>query len=169
MNAVNTRGRERMHRRTRRGLGIAAACALTASAVLAGGSPANAAPPECIGYGLYPQGLARVWAPADSQKNWRCALRQGDGWYSAPSYVHKGVKRLQEDLNFCYPTVLGSYFPLSTDGVFGSRTRNALIKVQSHLNISADGIYGPQTAAAMNHFAESTTPYGWMQLCLRLP
>lgn len=38
---------------------------------------------------------------------------------------------------------------LDTDGVFGERTRNALIRFQAENGLSADGIAGPQTQAAL--------------------
>lgn len=38
---------------------------------------------------------------------------------------------------------------LQTDGIFGERTRNALMRFQAESGLSADGIAGPQTQAAL--------------------
>ncbi|MDW8802923.1 peptidoglycan-binding protein [Clostridium sp. A1-XYC3] len=53
------------------------------------------------------------------------------------------VKNIQETLN--------SYFgaKLSTDGIYGKRTEDAVKSVQKRLGINADGIFGPKTAKAL--------------------
>lgn len=54
-----------------------------------------------------------------------------------------GVKALQRTLNLCYSA------GLDTDGVFGDKTRSALISAQKKAGTTADGIYGPNTRDAI--------------------
>ncbi len=56
------------------------------------------------------------------------------------------VKSLQGAMNVCFgKSVLGSVYPLSVDGDFGSNTLTALERVQSFINVDSDGEYGPIT------------------------
>lgn len=70
------------------------------------------------------------------------------------------VKTLQGAMNVCFgSSVLGSVYPLTVDGIFGSNTLTALKRVQAHIGVTADGEYGPITRT---HFrwenADSGTP-----------
>lgn len=82
---------------------------------------------------------------------WRCTMRSGSTGY--------GVRRLQQTLNDCHRTTIGTR--LSIDGQFGPRTREALIRVQRAHRITADGVYGPQTAAAIAHPVYPSDNTGW--------
>lgn len=66
----------------------------------------------------------------------RCLLSTGDS--------NLGVEALQDSLVFCYGESIGTI-----DGIFGSKTRSALIAVQKQINTTADGVYGPNTASRM--------------------
>ena len=67
------------------------------------------------------------------------------------------VRQLQRDLNSRSP-----HGPrLSTDGVFGSRTQQAVMNFQRHNRLTVDGIAGPQTRAALSaapQIPAGTTP-----------
>jgi peptidoglycan hydrolase-like protein with peptidoglycan-binding domain len=54
------------------------------------------------------------------------------------------VKKLQEALN-------QANYPVGTaDGIFGSKTENALKQVQTNAKLKVDGIYGPATRNYLN-------------------
>jgi peptidoglycan hydrolase-like protein with peptidoglycan-binding domain len=53
--------------------------------------------------------------------------------------VSSGVRALQYTLNECYDE------NLAEDGIFGSVTRNALIRAQDDAGATPDGVYGPET------------------------
>lgn len=63
------------------------------------------------------------------------------------------VKELQEQLN-----AMG-YDCGEADGVFGTRTRNAVIKFQTDNGLKPDGIVGPQTWAALDKASEPQETY----------
>jgi hypothetical protein len=67
-----------------------------------------------------------------------CHMQQGGGGVNA-------VQTLQSSLRDCHGK------NITVDGIFGPRTRQALVEVQRALRIAADGMYGPQTARAMSH------------------
>lgn len=125
-------------------------------------SPASAAAPRCSGQGWRYNMInpyEKLWFPAHSPDSrafllsptgewvtvgygfWSCSLVQGS--------TGEGVRQLQVDMNACYSGLIGT--PLSEDGLFGSRTKAALIKVQQWHGIEANGQYGPQTARTMQH------------------
>jgi len=84
----------------------------------------------------------------ESNAGSRCNLKFGDLPYRFPQYPGgdpaSAIRQLQANLNYCY----GS--KLAVDGLFGSKTRAAVQKVQRQHKLTADGIYGPQTRSAMN-------------------
>jgi peptidoglycan hydrolase-like protein with peptidoglycan-binding domain len=70
------------------------------------------------------------------------------------------VRNLQSHLNLCYlrsSTVPGHHNvltnALATDGIFGSRTRDAVAAVQQFHRIADDGVYGPQTRRTISFVA----------------
>ena len=72
---------------------------------------------------------------------YRCNLEPGDRYNDEE--IYDGVLTLQRNLNSCYRT------HLVVDGVYGSKTRDAVRRVQRLHRITADGIYGPQTRSAV--------------------
>lgn len=58
------------------------------------------------------------------------------------------VGHLQRALNVCNGN-------LTVDGVFGRRTRNAVVAFQQYLGLAADGIYGPITARTLDYVLTS--------------
>lgn len=121
--------------------------AATVAVVAAGGilpmvtaSPAAAATPQCV-LSLYYQ---NNYVPGSSNLSPSCVMGYGA--------QGNAVRTLQTSLNRCYGK------GLVVDGIFGTKTRDALKSVQSRLGITVDGVYGPQTARAMNHtIAEVST------------
>ncbi|MDG4857393.1 peptidoglycan-binding domain-containing protein [Streptomyces sp. T-3] len=66
-----------------------------------------------------------------------------------------GVKAMQRGLNSCYGA------GLTADGVFGDKTRTALIAVQKRIGVTADGIFGPKTRGTMHWMAfDHSDPLG---------
>lgn len=57
------------------------------------------------------------------------------------------VVRLQNDLNedFGFPIVV-------VDGIFGQKTKNAVVEFQQQVNLTPDGIVGPHTWHALEPF-----------------
>mgnify|MGYP002767149205 FL=1 len=93
-------------------------------------------------YKLYtyvePESLTPTWVHIDTRaKNPACAR----GGYPTIRQGSKGVyvAVLQDALNF-----LG-YSDLNIDGIFGSKTRNAVVNYQRKKGLSADGIVGCNT------------------------
>jgi len=73
------------------------------------------------------------------------------------------VRELQTSLNY-----LG-FSAGSADGIFGSRTRAAVVSFQQSRGLATDGIVGPNTARAINQaLAEGTTPSPTPSTYLRL-
>lgn len=54
------------------------------------------------------------------------------------------VRALQNSLRLCNKQDVGT-----VDGIYGTRTRNAVVAVQRAAGIPDDGVYGPQTRGAM--------------------
>lgn len=75
-----------------------------------------------------------------------CHLQKG--------YSSLAVRVLQEALVYCWNQNVGGI-----DGVFGTRTYNALRYVQGRLGIQQDGIYGPHTMDWMGWY-DGTDPVG---------
>lgn len=119
--------------------------AITAGASLAviSGSPAAAADVECVTtLSVSGTGGTSLFAPTSAIGNPACSLYSGD--------ANDGVRGLQEAMNTCYgKSVLGKYYPLSQDGIFGPNTKAALKLVQSKVGASPDGGYGPETRSKM--------------------
>lgn len=106
-----------------------------------GAAPAHAATPHCTeGLWGYTPGFGHYFVPAYGGA-YNCLLSQGDHTW--------GVVALQNSLKRCYGQ------DIAVDGIFGSRTRSALLNAQRWErdvfgeNIAVDGIYGPQTNRAM--------------------
>ncbi|MFC8615545.1 peptidoglycan-binding domain-containing protein [Micromonospora purpureochromogenes] len=132
------------------------AVALALGLAVAPGSAAQAALPTCNsfvykdGYNAYGSVSVRVpvWRePYEPGYTLDCDLRSGN-------YNNTAVRILQETLNHCYWNIIGAQ--LTADGDFGTKTRDALIKVQRHHGILADGGYGPQTRKTVYHHGLAT-------------
>ncbi|MFE2022967.1 peptidoglycan-binding protein [Streptomyces sp. NPDC059499] len=75
-------------------------------------------------------------------------LSSGVSWNPGECQLAKGnsgagVKAMQRGLNACYGA------GLTADGIFGDKTRTALIAAQNRVGVSADGIFGPKTRQAL--------------------
>jgi peptidoglycan hydrolase-like protein with peptidoglycan-binding domain len=87
--------------------------------------------------------------------NLNCILSRGN--------QSAAVSNLQAHLNLCYwrgSTMSGHRSVLanrlSTDGIFGDRTRDAVAAVQNHHDgLDVDGSYGPQTRGKMFFAADN--------------
>lgn len=76
---------------------------------------------------------------------WSCNLQYGDRG--------QGVKALQSALNACYGR------GLVTDGVYGSKTRAAVLHVQRKYSwLANDGKFGPNTRAQMDWKTYKSSP-----------
>ncbi|GAA2243391.1 hypothetical protein GCM10010413_52740 [Promicromonospora sukumoe] len=75
------------------------------------------------------------------------------GFYSGSA---NGAQRLQESLNRCYGE------NLTTDGIFGWRTEDALARAQADEGIEADGIYGLQTAKNIKFAKYNSSGCGYL-------
>lgn len=111
-------------------------------AVLTTATPASAAPSCNTTTRFVQSGLAFSIPSASGDIN--CILGVGN--------QGAAVRHLQSNLNLCYysgSTVRGHRnvlsTRLSTDGIYGNLTRNAVAAVQRSHSISDDGVYGPQT------------------------
>jgi peptidoglycan hydrolase-like protein with peptidoglycan-binding domain len=88
----------------------------------------------------------------------------GAGWrgdcYMNSELANYGdqVKALQRSYNNCYShlSFFDDYPTLVVDGDFGTRTIDALERVQSYAGIKSDGLYGPTTARKMMQWTAST-------------
>jgi hypothetical protein len=138
----------------------AAALALTiVPVVLAAPATADdvsAAAASCTGNSTVTRSGLRFTLPSvgNNTGNLNCILSRGN--------QGAAVSNLQAHLNLCYwsgSTMSGhrSVFStrLVTDGIFGDRTRDAVIAVQRHHSISDDGSYGPQTRGVMFFAADN--------------
>jgi murein L,D-transpeptidase YcbB/YkuD len=97
------------------------------------------------GYGFY--------VPGNNSNKPNCLLEQGD---AAPN----GIKVLQQSLVDCNGGYVGSS---GIDGVFGTKTKQAVIKLQKAKNLTQDGVYGNNTRNKMKfevrHIGECSTFY----------
>lgn len=110
---------------------IAAATALTLSGLWLGTAQANAASlPTCTNH------WNLTTMPATASMSTTCRLAYGN--------TGDGVEALQESLNYCNGE------NLVVDGIFGSATKAAVVRLQSRSGITVDGIYGPQTLDHMS-------------------
>ncbi|MEV6208988.1 peptidoglycan-binding domain-containing protein [Kitasatospora sp. NPDC051914] len=119
---------------------IAAAGALTLSALWLGTAPAGAASlPTCTAR------LSLTTMPTTASGSVDCRLAYG--------HTGDGVKALQESLYFCNGE------NVARDGIFGNATKAAVLRVQQRGGISQDGVYGPQTRDRMSFMTYgSSTP-----------
>lgn len=95
------------------------------------------------------------WAGRATLPAWR-----GSGYVSLNCEMSQGasgpeVEALQRTLNECYGE------SLILDGIFGSRTRDALRRAQSDERITVDGIYGPETLGALHWYYRPVTTGGY--------
>jgi peptidoglycan hydrolase-like protein with peptidoglycan-binding domain len=129
-------------KRIRPFLAATATLALTAAAallpVLVSATPASAATPTCTGTSVVTGDNGfniRVPTVGNAHPNqFECILGPGD--------TSTAVTRLQIDLDVCYGD------NLSTDGIYGTNTENAIKAVQRAGGLTGaqvDGIYGPIT------------------------
>jgi hypothetical protein len=92
-----------------------------------------------------------------------CNLKYGDlPRRYGPDYVGDpatAIKALQRNLNYCY------HAGLVVDGLYGSKTRAAVLRVQRLHPITADGIYGPQTRSAMRWRMYNVKTKVWTRSC----
>lgn len=95
---------------------------------------------------LQKSGLS-IWLPAGiSEVRSSCWLKQG-------SKSELAVWALQTSLKYCNGQ------SITVDGAFGPKTRQAVINVQARYGLSRDGVYGSRTRNAMK-WRGSTGPYG---------
>ncbi|MDT7840726.1 peptidoglycan-binding domain-containing protein [Streptomyces justiciae] len=125
--------------RARAGIAAAAVLLSGAGVALSSATPA-AALSACSGHqAVYSASGATASLPALNGSIYNCQLAKGN--------TGSGVTRLQIALNLCYSA------GLDTDGIFGDRTRAALVAAQKKAfpNDSGewDGIYGPNTRDAI--------------------
>ncbi len=118
----------------------AAAACIVIAALASAAAPAQAALPNCnVSVRVYTQAgnEYRLWPEHKSAANITldCVLATGN---SGPA-----VAALQTALNRCNGQAI------SADGVFGPRTRAAVIAVQRAHGLTQDGVYGPRTRDAM--------------------
>ncbi|WP_433053510.1 peptidoglycan-binding domain-containing protein [Dactylosporangium sp. CS-033363] len=110
--------------------------------VVATGTAAQAATPKCNAVGLIPNlkgGLLDLPVyRTGSSDTVLCGVYYGDRG--------DDVIQLQWTLVHCY-----SETGVKQDGIFGDKTKAALVRAQGREHISADGSYGPQTALNIFH------------------
>jgi hypothetical protein len=105
-----------------------------------------------IGKGMSPQDAWKMATSASPEGQRQSTTPQSravdaDGIYRQGERG-EGVRHLQEQLNqLGYRDAQGR--PLSPDGDFGDRTRQALLAFQQTYGLKADGIAGPQTLEAL--------------------
>jgi len=127
-------------------LGTVAVTFLTAVLNTAVGEPASATPQEppsvalvnCnVGawWGTSVSSRPHVYNPTYNVNEIRCVLGVGNAGSAVTALQHAMVK--------CNGA------KITVDGIFGPKTRDALIAMQRRLGISDDGVYGPQTNGAM--------------------
>jgi peptidoglycan hydrolase-like protein with peptidoglycan-binding domain len=113
-----------------------AACAAAATAIVGPSTPAFASTPQCTtNWGANGKLGGTIHLPTTASHVSICYLSYGD--------QSTAVTILQGALNECYG------YSLTTDGQFGTHTRDALIAVQRIINANPDGGYGPETHGKM--------------------
>ena len=108
------------------------------SASIASTAPPSVALVNCnVGawWGTSVASRPHVYNPTYNTHEIRCVLGVGNTSSAVTALQHAMVK--------CNGA------SITVDGIFGSRTRDALIAMQRRLGITADGVYGPQTNGAM--------------------
>lgn len=115
---------------------VLVAVIMAAGAIVAT-APSASALPTCQGMSVWFDGFDQYERPttANNTRNTNCVLGVGSQGMA--------VNYLQVALNVCYGQGLAG------DGIFGPRTRQAVINVQRFHGIRADGVFGPQTSAVM--------------------
>jgi hypothetical protein len=127
---------------------------------------ANAAVRPCGGWGAFDVGPTAAWINMPAY--WGSDGRAYNGCYlSTVAKYNGGTLRIQESINYCYGAQLSAagLSRLSEDGIYGARTKSALIVVQRAIKaqttpfMSVDGLYGPMTAAWMQFKASNGRCY----------
>jgi hypothetical protein len=124
-----------------------AAAPLAGVADSASGAPSpQAALGQCGWAMLHPVGngwyapTPTVWEESSTV----CNHKLGDPYRQPMNGDHAGsIKSLQRAIRYCYRS------DLAVDGIYGAKTRAAVIGVQSYHRVAVDGVYGPQTRSAM--------------------
>ncbi len=122
--------------RLRAGL-VALAAVLGCVAPVSLASPSQAMP-TCYQTWYVNLGYYYYWLP-NASGNTDCIMGQGN--------ASSAVKLLQRAMVRCYGK------SLTVDGIFGSRTRDALVSVQKSVGTTPDGVYGPATGHRMKWVA----------------
>lgn len=97
--------------------------------------PATAALPTCAGVTILPLSTPETFIEAPSVHDLTAEIDCVAGLGNQGG----GVKALQRALNLCH------HAGLVEDGIFGTKTRNAVLFLQTVAGISPDGVYGPET------------------------
>ncbi|MGH3462909.1 MAG: peptidoglycan-binding domain-containing protein [Kribbellaceae bacterium] len=143
----------------RRLASLAATATLAVAGLTATAPTAGAALPTCNASGSVP--VAKNWSLISPNifdtHNFRCILRYGDRY--GDWEIYNSVLTLQRTLNYCYRT------HLAVDGIYGSQTRAAVMRVQRLHKIKVDGVYGPQTRSAMFWRLYSYQLDRWSERC----
>ncbi|MFI5906072.1 peptidoglycan-binding protein [Dactylosporangium sp. NPDC051541] len=126
---------------SRAAVSVGAALVGTAVALVATGTPAQAATPKCNAAGTQ-MTLRGVLLDlpvyrTGSSTTVLCGVYEGDSG--------DDVNQLQWTLIYCYSE------NLKQDGKFGTKTKAALVRAQGREHVKADGSYGPNTALALLH------------------
>ena len=123
-------------------VGMVTATLMTSAVLLVVASPADASIPQCTRSANVRDGFGDLAImPVSSGGSIDCWLAQGD--------VSSAVRAMQSALNNC------EAIPVSADGNYGPKTKQAVANFQSIINIEGgnlkvDGVYGPQTRSYMN-------------------
>ncbi len=114
-------------------LHVVLAFVLAVGGLAVAAAPAQAALPNCVKtVGLVGGSGLRSSTAASSTNDWRCVMYQGA--------ENSGVGAMQRALQKCYG------LDIAVDGVFGPRTRSALISAQRTMGADPDGVWGPETS-----------------------
>lgn len=144
---------------------VLAAAPLTAVADSAAGAPSSPAALGQCGWAMLHHAGNGWYAPTptvweDSSVN--CNHKLGDPDREPMNGDHAGsIKSLQRAIRACY------HSDLAVDGIYGPKTRAAVIGVQRFHHLTADGIYGPQTRSAMWWRLYNPKLKVWSERCYR--